>query len=172
MPALGHLLYTLRKIRDHPLMRSRRIDACKRWLTWQIASRLAKGSIIVDYVNGTRLCVRAGMHGATMNVYLGLDEFRAMSFVLHLLRPDDTFVDIGANVGAYTILASGAARARTIAFEPALESFRDLVMNVRINDLENRVDCRRVALSNQRGEVLFTEGLDTLNHVVTPADPR
>lgn len=166
MSFLGNALYTLRRIGDHPLMKSRRMEAYTRWLTWQVGSRLSPGPIVVDYVNETRLCVRAGMHGATMNVYVGLDELRSMAFLLHFLRPDELFVDVGANVGAYTILASGAARARSIAFEPAPGPFGDLLLNVRINDLGAVTDCRRVALSNAPGEVLFTSDLDTLNHIV------
>jgi predicted RNA methylase len=33
-----------------------------------------------------------------------------MSFLVHCLRPGDLFFDVGANVGAYTVLASAAAR--------------------------------------------------------------
>jgi FkbM family methyltransferase len=166
MPAIANALHTLNEIRIHPLMRSWKLAAYKRWLKWQIGSRLVPGAVVVNFVNDTRLCLRAGMHGATMNLYVGLDEYKAMSFVLHFLRPDQIFVDVGANVGAFTILASGAVRARTIAFEPTPNSFDDLLLNVKLNSLENYVDCRQIALSNQKGEVFFTRELNTLNHVV------
>lgn len=57
-----------------------------------------------DWIEGARLMVRNGMTGATGNIYCGLHEFTDMSFVLHLLRPDDLFVDVGANIGSYTVL--------------------------------------------------------------------
>jgi FkbM family methyltransferase len=41
-----------------------------------------------------------------------------MAFVLHLLRPDHKFVDVGANVGSYTVLAAGAVGAEVICIEP------------------------------------------------------
>ena len=46
------------------------------------------------------------------------DMVADMACVFHFLRPGDGFLDVGANVGIYTILASGAAQARTLALEP------------------------------------------------------
>ena len=46
-----------------------------------------------------------------------------MALVLHVLRPDDVFVDIGANVGSYTILGGGAAGADCISIEPIPSTF-------------------------------------------------
>jgi hypothetical protein len=78
MPSIANALHTLNEIRIHPLMRSWKIAAYKRWLKWQIGSRLVPGAVVVNFVNSTRLCLRPGMHGATMNLYVGLDEYKAM----------------------------------------------------------------------------------------------
>jgi hypothetical protein len=48
-----------------------------------------------------------GMTGATQNIYVGLQEFVDIMLTLHFLRKGDLFLDMGANVGSYTILASG-----------------------------------------------------------------
>ena len=40
-----------------------------------------------------------------------------MSFAVHMPRPGDLFSDVGANIGAYTILANAVSGARGIAFE-------------------------------------------------------
>jgi hypothetical protein len=90
------------------------------------------------FANDTRLLVCRGMVGATGNLYVGLQEFEEMAFMLHQLRPDDVFVDVGANVGAYTLLA-GTAGARCVAFEPVPATFRALRDNVRLNGLQTRV---------------------------------
>ena len=73
------------------------------------------------------------MTGATGNIYAGLHEFADMAFTLHFLRPDDLFMDVGANVGSYTLLASGVCKARTISFEPYPETMAALRRNI---DLE------------------------------------
>src|SRR5262245_35956083 len=102
---------------SHPLTRDHRFAGFARFCRWQIESRFHR-EVIVPWVGGVRLAVRRGMTGATGNLYAGLHEFVDMAFTLHFLRPSDLFLDVGANIGSYTLLASGVCRARTIAFEP------------------------------------------------------
>ena len=52
-------------------------------------------------------------------------------------RKSELFLDVGANIGSYTILASGVCRARTIAFEPDPETANHLRRNVQENELNN-----------------------------------
>jgi hypothetical protein len=42
-------------------------------------------------------------------IYCGLHEFTDMAFSLHFLSPEDLFVDVGADIGSYTVLASACA---------------------------------------------------------------
>lgn len=113
------------------------------------------------------------MTGATGNVYCGLHEFEDMAFVLHSLRPEDLFIDVGANVGSYTVLAAGVVGARCICFEPAPQAYRALLDNLRLNDLESRVDARNECVADVPGEASFTADLDTVNHVVADSEkPR
>ncbi len=158
---------TVRFIARHPLNRRAPFRALGRFVAWQVATRLRPGAFVVQYVGGTRLLVTRGMTGATGNVYCGLHEFEDMAFVLHALRADDLFVDVGANVGAYTVLASGAVGATSMSFEPAPRAYRALLDNLRLNDLMTRVEARNECLASAPGEVEFTIGLDTVNHVVT-----
>jgi hypothetical protein len=69
-------------------------------------------------VGSTSVVIEAGMTGASINHYCGLDAAADMAFLLHVLHPGDVFFDVGANVGSYTILASGVAQARTLSLEP------------------------------------------------------
>ena len=124
---------TLRFITSHPLGRRDKWATVLRYLRWQIGSRIAQGPIAVDFINNTRLLVRPGMTGATGNIYCGLHEFEDMAFLLHFLRPSDLFVDIGANIGSYTILASAVIGAHGIAFEPVPQTFQSLIDNIHLN---------------------------------------
>src|SRR5258708_35195041 len=108
---------SIRFIFNHPLTRRQPIHAMSRYLKWQLVSRVHTDTI-VNWVSGTRVAVRRGMTGFTGNIYCGLHEFADMGFLLHVLEPEDTFIDVGANVGSYTILASGVCGATTIAFQP------------------------------------------------------
>lgn len=112
------------------------------------------------------------MTGATGNIYCGLHEFEDMGFVLHALRPGDWFVDVGANVGAYSVLAAGACGASVVACEPGPAAYEDLLDNVRLNDLQTRVVARNVAVGAFAGTVRFTNGFGTVNHVMPATASR
>lgn len=164
------LLDTLSFIMNHPLNRDRKLAAVAKWFAWQISSRLMPGPRIVPFVNDSKLLVSHGMRGATGNLYTGLHEFNDMSFCLHLLRPGSLFVDVGANVGSYTVLASAAIGARSIAIEPIRSSYEALRRNVKLNNIEDKVDLRNIGAADQKGILCFTSDQDTLNHVLTNGD--
>jgi FkbM family methyltransferase len=126
--------------------------------------------VAVPFVDSTRLLVQRGMVGATGNVYCGLHEFPDMGFVLHVLRPGDLFVDVGANVGSYTVLAAGAAGANCVSFEPVPSSFAHLLDNVRLNNLESKVMAKNIGIGAVSRTITFTAGLDAENHVATAAE--
>lgn len=79
-------------------------------------------------------------------------------------------MDIGANVGSYTVLASGVCRAKTLAFEPDPGTVRHLKRNVAINSLDELVKVYECALGAEQGEVPFTVGLDTVNRIAAAND--
>ena len=56
-----------------------------------------------------------------------------MSFLLHYLNEEDTFVDIGANVGSYTILSGIIKKSTVHSFEPIPSTFKKLKRNISIN---------------------------------------
>lgn len=168
--ALGAPVRTLRFIAGHPLGSQALPRSVFDWFRWQLSSRLAFGPMLVPFVEDTSLVVETGMTGATGNVYCGLHDAEEMGFLLHFLRPTDSFVDVGANVGTFTILAAGVVGAQTHAFEPAPETFVKLMRNVRLNNLEHLVVPHSIALGAQRGEAFMTSGRDTTNHILGAAD--
>jgi FkbM family methyltransferase len=159
------LLSTFRFLMTHPLGARHPLATVARFARWQVASRLRR-EVEVEWVEGSKLVARNGMAGATGNIYCGLHEFADMGFVLHLLRPDDLFVDVGANVGSYTVLASAVCGARSIAIEPDPETMRSLLRNVQINSIGDRVRTIEAAAAARRGNVQLTVGLDATNRVV------
>lgn len=160
------LLNTLKFLTNHPLSSDRKFQTICRFVGWQISSRLMPYPVIYPFTVKSKLIVQKGMSGATGNLYCGLHEFHDMAFLLHLLRPGDLFVDVGANVGGYTVLASAHVEADTIAIEPAPATYAKLQANIRINDMADRVHALNIALGAAAGVVNFTTSLDTTNHVV------
>lgn len=159
------LISTLKFIIRHPLNRRNKFAAVLRFLKWQISAKFNSFPIVYLFTEKSKLIVEKGMAGATGNMYCGLHEFEDMSFLLHFLRPGDLFIDIGANVGSYTILASAHAGAETISFEPVPSTFSRLVNNISINQLHNNVKAFNIALGSAKGSIDFTHAFDTVNHV-------
>ncbi|WP_376705419.1 FkbM family methyltransferase [Mesorhizobium sp. ISC25] len=160
---------TIKFILEHPIAGKFKRRALSRYLLWQARSRL-KNNVTVEWIEGTKLVASRGMTGATGNIYCGLHEFPEMGFLLHLLRPSDLFCDVGANIGSYTILASGVAKAQTLAFEPVPETVRRLSANIQVNRMAELVSVHEVVLGQQDGLANFSVDQDTMNHVAREGD--
>jgi len=93
-----------------------------------------------------------------------------MAFILHLLRPCDLFLDIGANIGSYTVLSAGAIGSRVISVEPIPTTFSKLERNVLLNSLVGLVDTHCIGLSSESAQLMFTSDQDSVNHVISAAD--
>ena len=89
-----------------------------------------------------------------------------MAFTVHLLRDSDLFVDVGANVGTYSVLASGVSGAKTIALEPVPSTFDKLVDHINLNRINGLVDARQIGVSSSPGRLSFTADKGATNTVV------
>lgn len=112
------------------------------------------------------MVVEPSMAGATGNVYCGLHEFEDMALLLHVLRKGDRFVDIGANIGSYSILAAGVRGTQVLAFEPVPQTFAKLVRNLRVNGIASLAVGEQVAAGEASGVLKFTADRDTMNQAV------
>jgi FkbM family methyltransferase len=155
----------------HPIGERQRLRTLARIARWQLRARLVGGPRVHPWVGGSRLVVERGMTGATGNIYFGLHEFADMGFVLHMLRPGELFVDIGANIGSFTILAAKVAGADVLAFEPDTNTAATLERNIAANGVEAQVAVHRSALGDREQELWFTSGMDTINHVADADTP-
>jgi FkbM family methyltransferase len=143
------------------------MDALRRFLAWQIGARWVPGPVACPFANNSWLLAQPGMSGATGNVYVGLHEFEDMAFVLHFLRSGDLFVDVGANIGSYTVLAAAGVGAESIAFEPGETAFSWLKRNIRLNGITDLVVSKQKAVGAISGYGLLTRDGDCVNFIVT-----
>lgn len=160
------ILRTLRYVATHPLNADRPIAALARFVHWQLATRLRAGLRDRPFVDDAVLRVARGMNGATGNVYCGLHEYADMAFAMHFLRADELFVDVGANVGSYTVLASAVCGAYSIAFEPGEPALSGLRGNVAANKVSDLVDVRVQAVGGKPGPRRFSTGQGSTNRLV------
>ena len=57
-------------------------------------------------------------------------------YLFRELRPDHTFMDVGANLGYFSVICAPRVR-RVVAFEPVATSFRYCLANISLNGLTN-----------------------------------
>ena len=140
-----------------------------RIVLWQLRARISNSPWTVPWIGNSKLVLERGATGLTGNYYAGLHEFSEMAFLLHLLRGNDLFVDIGANAGSYTVLAGAVNGARVIAFEPGRRARMRLQRHVEENAISDLVTVRSEALNEKQESLRFSEGQDTVNAVQVTA---
>jgi FkbM family methyltransferase len=164
--ALAQFVVSIRRI-----LRARHLNRCNaiaRHLGWQlrrmigafpVTLRLSNSWISDDSSAGVLPLVNA----------LGAYDYNNMSLFAECLLDGGTFLDIGANIGPYTLLLSENARVEVVSFEPNPSAFAKLKANVELNRRMN-VTLMNVALSSSDGELVMTnEGSSATNKIVTAA---
>ena len=68
---------------------------------------------------------------------------------LNRIKETDTFLDIGANIGIYSVYAAVVKKCRVISIEPESQNFSNLVRNIVINNLYKKTLPFCLAMSNE-----------------------
>lgn len=153
-------------IKEHPLAARHQWRSVFRFLLWQLTQRVYPHDTVWEFTSSTKLVLRKGLIGATGNLYTGLHDFAEMGFLLHFLRKEDVFADIGANTGTYSVLATGHAGAFSLIFEPIPETMELIQKNIKVNSIGDRVKLFPFALGDEKKTVRFSNTLDAENHVL------
>ena len=88
---------------------------------------------------------------------------------LDKIKPKEILLDIGANVGMYTIYAAAVREATVYALEPESQNYSLLNKNIRLNKLDHIVGAYCIGLSNLNSfDYLFMGNMDAGdgNHAV------
>jgi FkbM family methyltransferase len=148
----------LRLIWQHPANRNNRVGAVGKAALWQAYKRTIRRPFDLSVYGGLRLRAYADSNEPGRFIYYGgLPDYDEMTFMRRYLRPGDHFIDGGANVGAYTLLAASLVgpTGRVDAFEPSPLEVRRLRENVALNGLE-QVRVHEAALADVPGHADFT----------------
>lgn len=151
-------LYILR----HPANKGRRLRALCRAVSFQIGSRLG-GRTTIASIGNQRMWINVGSASATKVLYGSPPDWPEMQAWKRLLQPGDLFIDVGANVGVYSLWAA-ALGARVIAIEPDPIAAGRLRANLALNPGID-VEVIEAAASAVDGTTSLTTGLDSKNHL-------
>lgn len=160
-------VHSLRRIARNPNIGTLR--GIRRHLDWQL--RRARNAFPCELpLSGSVLVAPNGACGvsALVNAH-GLYDYNNMQLMRLLLEPGGCFVDVGANIGAYSLVASEASRGRVIAFEPHPDTCATLRRNVARNARRNvEVVCAAVGRINGQVAITDTPG-SSITHIVSRA---
>lgn len=161
-----HTLDDLRQRRHVALHRS-----LAAYATWQLR-KLVGGFPFEQRLSESVILARSGTCGVSALVHCaGMYDHHNMHLLVRALRGGGSFFDVGANIGAYTLIASEQAAAQVTAFEPHPRTFEELAANVSRNRRTN-VTLVASAVGAHDGPVHLRDGdRSATNRIVTALTP-
>jgi FkbM family methyltransferase len=99
-------------------------------------------------------------------------EENELNFLHKYIKEDDIFMDIGANIGLFSVTASEKITSGQIfAFEPSPKTFERLVGNINLNNSQGNILPQNIALSDKPDSLDFylsLDGFDAWNGFTLP----
>jgi FkbM family methyltransferase len=111
-----------------------------------------KDEFEVEWMDGLRLLLQPGSETSRAIYVTGRYEPNEFCLLDRILQPGMIFVDVGANVGLYSLFAATKVKqqGRVLAIEPSSREYEVLIRNLQANRLQN-VCALRVAVWDRRG---------------------
>ena len=114
----------------------------------------------LDY-DGADIHMRLGSFGEFQRMRSCAAEPWTIRWIEEHIQADDVLFDVGANVGAYSLVAAVARGAKVVAFEPVAANYEALTANVILNDVADTLLPLPTALDAETGlETLHLRILD------------
>lgn len=130
--------------------------------------RLTAGRWLVRWPQGVELYYSTKFNSVSFS-YLDTGHYEDAELRLFQqnLQPDSVVMDIGANVGLYSLLAAQIAHAgKVFSFEPLPDTHRELRENIDLNHAAHLVEPIALALSDHTGEGFITSDYHSSNFIV------
>jgi FkbM family methyltransferase len=150
----------VRYVWGHPSNSGQRVRALLRAARYQAQARLLGRRTMARLGERSRLWVDPHRTAASMVLYANPPDLPEMLAWRLALRDGGLFIDVGANVGTYTLWAAELG-AEVIALEPAADTFSLLGENIALNGYQ--VTAVQAAAGDHCGTARFTAGLDAGN---------
>ena len=159
---------------NHPNNRGSELQTLIRIITWKINQLLFKLPKIVKLTDSCRIICYPNSSYASFIVYARFPEYYEMSFIQSVVKKKWTFFDVGANIGAISLLAaSQMSTGKVYAFEPTPMLISKFNQNVLLNKFENKITLVVSAVANKVGVIEFTcESESEVNHITGNSGSR
>ncbi len=149
----------LKKLLTHSNCKDKKILTILKVILWKFNQLTFKKPIISPFSDSTKLvCYPDSSYGGYV-FFARYPEVEEMDFIKSIVSDSDTIIDVGANIGAITVLAaSKALKGHVHAFEPTPELIPRIHENVALNNLSERVTINQLAVGDENGTIQFTQG--------------
>lgn len=157
----------LKTIFSHPFNTQNKFKALLRYfqyLTYKISSK--KQRILEVWGNRKIIWYNDSVQSVWImfNYIIDWEEF---NLIKNRFKSNSVFIDVGANIGYYSIWASKFnPYGKIYSFEPSVSNFKRLNENISCNNLFSQIIPIQKAVAASSGHISMTEDLDTLNHIV------
>ena len=94
-----NIFKTIKFLYSHPLTKGRGFAVLIKFFFWQLSNLFFDRKKIFSWVNESKLIMRKGETSVTGNYYNGLIEYEDMMFILHTMKRENVFIDVGTNAG-------------------------------------------------------------------------
>lgn len=138
------------------------MSALRHAIRYEVGATLVRRPVVIPYGTGSKLVAHPGDTGPRFALASQPPNPREMAVWAARLGSSSLFVDVGANIGLYSIFAAERG-AEVIAVEPSPSRAARLRENLDLNGYEAEV--LEVALTEEPGEVRMTTGLDGRNRI-------
>lgn len=146
----------IRYIIVHPNNRQKQFLSLSKFFGWQLYKRITHRHLDIQLLQNIKLRCYPDSQSASAAIYCGLYDYHEMNFLLRYLRDEDSFLDIGANIGIYTLLAASKIKSGTIySFEALPTNYLRLEENIKLNNF-TQVKPLSIAIADSVGSVTIS----------------
>lgn len=92
------------------------------------------------------------------------------NFILNNLKDESVFIDVGANIGYFSMLAAQQNARKVLAIEPIPKTYKILKMNISHNLFTDIIEPFNVALGSRRHTERFVSSLGPKSHLEYKVD--
>jgi FkbM family methyltransferase len=121
------------------------------------ALKISPGTVRRLRNSGPEIELMPGQFGSMVTWLFGIDEPHEVAWFRRLVPPGGVIVDVGANIGQYTLIAAQLAgpSGRVFSFEPDPVNAAALQRSIARNGFGDRIELLPIAVAGRSGEAGF-----------------
>lgn len=163
---------SLIKIYKHPIRQNCFVRTV-RIVWWKINQIFINSPTIINILDNTKcICYPSSSFGSLI-FYVHLPEYFEMKKFITDVENGGVVIDVGSNLGIYSLIAATFPKTKVYAFEPSRKILNNLYENININKFEKKIDVAEEIVSNHCGYERFKEcDVTEISHIDTAGQKK